>query len=86
MNMSEEACQNQQSNVTLTIDQKNKFYKLMQNDAKKKKYFNEYMREYRRKKREQGIHEPTVRANTAPCVYNHMYKQDAILCIKYLFK
>ena len=53
---------------------------------KKKKYFNEYMREYRRKKREQGIHEPTVRTNTAPYVYNHMYKQNAILCIKYLFK
>ena len=44
------------------------------------------MREYRRKKREKGIHEPTVKANTAPYVSNHMYKQNAILCIKYLFK
>ena len=49
-------------------------------------YFNKYMREYRRKKREQGIHEPTVRANTTQYVYNHMYKQNAILSIKYLFK
>ena len=32
------------------------------------------------KKREQGIHEPTVKANTAPYVSNHMYKQNAILC------
>ena len=58
----------------------------MQKDAQKKKYFNEYMREYRGKKREQGIHEPTVKANTAPHVSNHMYKQNAILCIKYMFK
>ena len=68
-------------------DQKNKFYTLMQNDAKKKKYFNEYMKEYRRKRREQGIQEPTVISkNPAPYVYNHMHKQNAILCIKYLFK
>ena len=72
--------------MNISEDQKNKFYKLMKNDAKKKKYSNEYMREYRRKRREQGIHEPTLRANTAPYVYNHMYKQNAILCIKYLFK
>ena len=53
---------------------------------KRKKYFNEYMREYRRKKTEPGIHEPTVKANTTSYVSNHMYKQNAILCIKYLFK
>ena len=37
--------------MNISEDQKNKFYKLMQNDAKEKKYFIEYMREYRRKKR-----------------------------------
>ena len=62
------------------------FFELMKKDAKYKKYHNEYMKEYRRKKREQGIHEPTVKANTAPYVSNHMYKQNAILCTKYLFK
>ena len=54
---------------------------------KRKKYFNEYMREYRRKKREQGIHEPSVISkNNTQNVYNFLYKQNAILCIKYLFK
>ena len=67
--------------------QKHKFYNLMQKDAQKKKYFNEYMREYRRKKREQGIHEPSVISkNNTQNVYNFLYKQNAILCIKYLFK
>ena len=59
----------------------------MQKDAQNKKYFNEYMREYRRKKREQGIHEPSVISkNNTQNVYNFLYKQNAILCIKYLFK
>ena len=58
----------------------------MQKDAQKK-YFNEYMREYRSKKREQGIHEPSVISkNNTQNVYNFLYKQNAILCIKYLFK
>ena len=72
--------------MNISEEQKHKFYNLMQKYAKKKKYFNEYMREYRRKKREQGIHEPAVKANTTSYVSNHMYKQNAILCIKYLFK
>ena len=72
--------------MNISDEQKHKFYNLMQKDVQKKKYYNEYMREYRRKNREQGIHEPTVKTNIAPYVYNHMYKQNAILCIKYLFK
>ena len=73
--------------MNISEEQKQKFYNLMQKDAQKKKYFNEYMREYRRKKREQGIHEPTVKSkNNTQYVYNHLYKQNAILCIKYLFK
>ena len=73
--------------MNISEEQKQKFYNLMQKDAQKKKYFNEYMREYRRKKREQGIHEPSVisKSNTQN-VYNFLYKQNAILCIKYLFK
>ena len=56
-------------------------------DAKYKKYHNEYMKEYRRKRREQGVHEPTVISkNPAPYVYTHMYKQNAILCINDLSK
>ena len=46
--------------MNISDEQKHKFYNLMQKDAQKKKYFNEYMREYRIKKREQGIHEPSV--------------------------
>ena len=73
--------------MNISEEQKHKFYNLMQKDAQKKKYFNEYMREYRRKKREQGIHEPTVISkNNTQNVYNFLYKQNAILCIKYLFK
>ena len=73
--------------MSIWDDQKYNFFELMQKDAKCKKYHNEYMKEYRRKRREQGIHEPTVISkNPAPYVYNHMYKQNAILCIKYLFK
>ena len=73
--------------MNISEEQKYKFYNLMQKDAQKKKYFNEYMREYRRKKREQGIHEPSVISkNNTQNVYNFLYKQNAILCIKYLFK
>ena len=73
--------------MNISEEQKHKFYNLMQKDAQKKKYFNEYMGEYRRKKREQGIHEPTVISkNNTQNVYNFLYKQNAILCIKYLFK
>ena len=73
--------------MNISEEQKHKFYNLMQKDAKKKKYFNECMREYRRKKRERGIHEPTVISkNNTQNVYNFLYKQNAILCIKYLFK
>ena len=73
--------------MNISEEQKHKFYNLMQKDAQKKKYFNEYMREYRRKKREQGIHEPSVISkNNTQNVYNFLYKQNAILCIKYLFK
>ena len=73
--------------MNISEEQKYKFYNLMQKDAQKKKYFNEYMREYRRKKREQGIHEPSVISkNNTQNVYNYLYKQNAILCIKYLFK
>ena len=73
--------------MNISEEQKHKFYNLMQKDAQKKKYFNEYMREYKRKKREQGIHEPSVISkNNTQNVYNFLYKQNAILCIKYLFK
>ena len=73
--------------MNISEEQKQQFYNLMQKDAQKKKYFNEYMREYRRKKREQGIPEPSVisKSNTQN-VYNFLYKQNAILCIKYLLK
>ena len=57
--------------MKISEEQKHKFYNLMQKDAQKKKYFNEYVREYRRKKREQGIHEPSVISkNNTQNVYN----------------
>ena len=73
--------------MNISDDQKYKFFELMKKDAKYKKYHNEYMKEYRRKRREQGIHEPSVISkNNTQNVYNFLYKQNAILCIKYLFK
>ena len=64
-----------------------KTYKLFQRDAKHKQYRREYMKEYRRKQREQGIHEPSVISkNNTQHVYEYLYKQNAIKCIKYLFK
>ena len=73
--------------MNISDDQKYKFFELMKRDAKYKIYHNECMKEYRRKRREQGIREPTVISKKpAPYVFNHMYKQNAILCIEYLFK
>ena len=73
--------------MNISDDQKYNFFELMKRDAKYKIYHNEYMKEYRRKRREQGIHEPSVISKSSTQnVYNFLYKQNAILCIEYLFK
>ena len=79
------SCSNFKMNTS--FQQKYKFFALIQRDAKRRKYFNEYKREYRRKKGEQGIHELTVISkNNTQNVYTHLYKQNAILCIKFMVK
>ena len=50
--------------MNISDDQKYKFFELMKKDAKYKKYHNECMKIYSRKRIEQGIHEPTVISKT----------------------
>ena len=59
----------------------------MQKDAQIKAYKREYIKKRREKERENGIKQPSVISkNNTQNVYNYLYKQNAILCIKYLFK
>ena len=59
----------------------------MQKDAQNKAYKREYIKRRREKERENGIKQPSVISkNNNQNVYNYLYKQNAILGIKYLFK
>ena len=59
----------------------------MQKDAQIKAYKREYIKRRREKERGNGIKQPSVISkNNTQNVYNYLYKQNAILCIKYLFK
>ena len=73
--------------MNISEEQKQKFYNLMQKDAQIKAYKREYIKKRREKERENGIKQPSVISkNNTQNVYNYLYKQNAILCIKYLFK
>ena len=73
--------------MNISDEQKYKFFKLMQKDAQNKAYKREYIKRRREKERENGIKQPSVISkNNTQNVYNYLYKQNAILCIKYLFK
>ena len=73
--------------MNISEEQKYKFYNLMQKDAQIKAYKREYIKRRREKERENGIKQPSVISkNNTQNVYNYLYKQNAILCIKYLFK
>ena len=73
--------------MNISNEQKHKFYNLMQKDAQIKVYKREYIKKRREKERENGIKQPSVISkNNTQNVYNYLYKQNAILCIKYLFK
>ena len=59
----------------------------MQKDAQNKAYKREYIKRKREKERENGIKQPSVISkNNTQNVYNYLYKQNAIFCIKSLFK
>ena len=73
--------------MNISVEQKHKFFELMQKDAQNKAYKREYIKRRREKERENGIKQPSVISkNNTQNVYNYLYKQNAILCIKYLFK
>ena len=73
--------------MTITDEQKYKFFELIKKDAQIKAYKREYIKTRREKERENGIKQPSVISkNNTQNVYNYLYKQNAILCIKYLFK
>ena len=73
--------------MNISVEQKHKFSELMQKDAQNKAYKREYIKIRREKERENGIKQPSVISkNNTQNVYNYLYKQNAILCIKYLFK
>ena len=73
--------------MNISAEQKHKFHNLMQKDAQIKAYKREYIKKRREKERENGIKQPSVISkNNAQNVYNYLYKQNVILCIKYLFK
>ena len=73
--------------MNISNEQKYNFFKLMQKDAQNKAYKREYIKRKREKERENGIKQPSVISkNNTQNVYNYLYKQNAILCIKYLFK
>ena len=73
--------------MNISDEQKYKFFKLMQKDAQNKAYTREYIKRKREKERENGIKQPPVISkNNTQNVYNYLYKQNAILCIKYIFK
>ena len=73
--------------MNISVEQKHKFFELMQKDAQYKAYKREYIKRRREKERENGIKQPSVISkNNTQNVYNYLYKQNAILCIKYLFK
>ena len=64
-----------------------KAIELLRKDADKRKRQREYMKEYRKKQREQGIKQKSSFSskNTAN-VHDFYHKNNAILALKYLFK
>ncbi len=73
--------------MTFSDIQKEKVIELLRKDADKRKKQREYMNEYRRKERENGIKQKSVIAkNNKENVKNYYHKTNAILALKYLFK
>jgi isopentenyldiphosphate isomerase len=65
---------------------KSRIIQLLKRDAHNREYHNTYMKERRRKERELGIKQPSVKSKGTQYLNEYVYKQNAIKCIKYLFK
>ena len=73
--------------MNISEEQKHKFYNLIQKIRKVKHINENILKKRREKERENGLKQPSVISkNNTQNVYNYLYKQIAMLCIKYLFK
>ena len=73
--------------MVFSENQKEKAIALFKKDAQKRLQARTYMKEYREKRRENGIHQKSYQSsNNTTNVYNYYHRVNAILGLKYLFK